>query len=121
MTAPRRFSLSEDSGAEAEILADSSEHSLTHLVVGYCILKAQRARKVWRTSLHTTQASHPKYTHMVGGKLNTPKGPFVLLLLYVGSPGAVTAYDSELPCGAWELNPGPLEELPVLLATKSSL
>lgn len=109
MTAPRRFSLSEDSGAEAEILTDSSEHSLTHLVVGYCILKAQRAWEVWGTGLHTTQANHPKHTHMVGGKLNTPKGPFVLLL-YVGSSGAVTAYDSELPCGVWELNPGPLEE-----------
>lgn len=109
MTAPRRVSLSEDSGAEAEILTDSSEHSLAHLVVEYCILKAQRVWKAWSTSLHTTQANPPKHTHMVGGKLNTPKGPFILLLR-VGSPGAVTAYDSELPCGAWELNRGPLEE-----------
>lgn len=27
----------------------------------------------------------------------------------------------ELPCGCWELNPGPLQEQPVLLATEPSL
>ena len=32
-----------------------------------------------------------------------------------------TADDSEPPCGCWELNPGPLEEQPVLLTAEPSL
>ena len=29
--------------------------------------------------------------------------------------------DSDLPCGCWELSPGPLKEQPELLTTESSL
>ena len=36
-------------------------------------------------------------------------------------PGTGVTDDSELPCGCWELNLGPLEEQPVRLATEPSL
>ena len=39
----------------------------------------------------------------------------------VGSPGTGVTDRCELPCGCWELNPGLLEEQPVLLTTKLSL
>jgi hypothetical protein len=39
----------------------------------------------------------------------------------VGSPGTGVTDRCELPCGCWELSPGPLEEQPVLLTTEPSL
>jgi hypothetical protein len=33
----------------------------------------------------------------------------------------LTTDGCELPCGCWELNPGPLEEQPVLLSSEPSL
>ena len=37
------------------------------------------------------------------------------------SPGTGVTDRSELPCGCWELNQGPVEEQPVLLTTEPSL
>ena len=37
------------------------------------------------------------------------------------SPGTGIRDSCELPCGCWELNPGPLEEQPVLLTAEPSL
>lgn len=39
----------------------------------------------------------------------------------VGSPETVNTDSCELPCGCWELNPGPLEEQPGLLRAEPSL
>jgi hypothetical protein len=39
----------------------------------------------------------------------------------VVSPGTGVTDSCGLPCGCWELNPGPLEEQRVLLITKPSL
>ena len=39
----------------------------------------------------------------------------------IGSPGTGVTDSCELPCGCWELNPGPLEEQSVLLTTGPSL
>ena len=36
------------------------------------------------------------------------------------SPATGVTDSCELPCGYWELNPGPLEEQPVLLTTEPS-
>ena len=36
-------------------------------------------------------------------------------------PGMGVTDSCELPCRCWELNPGPLEEQPMLLATELSL
>jgi hypothetical protein len=36
-------------------------------------------------------------------------------------PGTGVTDGCELPCGCWKLNPGPLEEQPVLLTAKPSL
>ena len=36
-------------------------------------------------------------------------------------PGTGVTDSCELPCGCWELNPGALEEQPVILATELSL
>ena len=36
-------------------------------------------------------------------------------------PGNGVTDSCELPCGCWEVNPGPLEEQPVLLTTEPSL
>ena len=44
--------------------------------------------------------------------------------MYAGalrSPGTGVTDGCEPPCGCWELNPGPIEEKPVLLATEPSL
>ena len=37
------------------------------------------------------------------------------------SPGTAVTDKCELPCGCWELNPGPLEEQPLLLTSELSL
>ncbi|KAL6074356.1 hypothetical protein STEG23_012106, partial [Scotinomys teguina] len=37
------------------------------------------------------------------------------------SPGTGVTDSCELPCGFWDLNPGPLEEQPVLLTAEPSL
>ena len=39
----------------------------------------------------------------------------------VGSPGTGVTDRCELPCGCWELSPGPLEEQPVFLSTEPPL
>ncbi|ERE74288.1 E3 ubiquitin-protein ligase [Cricetulus griseus] len=39
----------------------------------------------------------------------------------VGSSGTGVTDSCELPCGCWELNPGPLEEEPGLLTTEPYL
>jgi hypothetical protein len=39
----------------------------------------------------------------------------------VRSPGTGIIDNCELPCGCWELNPGPLEEQPVLSTAEPSL
>ena len=39
----------------------------------------------------------------------------------VGFPGNGVTDSSELPCGCWELNPGPVEEQPGLLTPEPSL
>lgn len=39
----------------------------------------------------------------------------------VRSPETGMTDSYELPCGCWELNPGPLEEQPVVLTTEPSL
>ena len=39
----------------------------------------------------------------------------------VRSPGTGVTGSCELPCRFWELNPGPLEEQPVLVTTKPTL
>ena len=39
----------------------------------------------------------------------------------VRSPVTGVPDGSELPCGYWELDPGPLEEQPMLLTTEPSL
>ena len=39
----------------------------------------------------------------------------------VGSPGTRVTNSCELPCGCWELNPGPLQEQQVFLTTEPSL
>ena len=39
----------------------------------------------------------------------------------VESPGTGVTESCELPCGCWDLNPGPLEEQPVFLSAESSL
>ena len=48
---------------------------------------------------------------------------FLYASLYEGirSPGIGVTDSGELPCGCWELSPGPLEEQPVLLTTEPSL
>jgi hypothetical protein len=38
----------------------------------------------------------------------------------IGSLGTGVIDGCELPCGFWELDPGPLEEQPVLLTTEQS-
>jgi hypothetical protein len=38
----------------------------------------------------------------------------------VKNPGTGATDKCELPCGCWELNPGPLEEQPMFLTTDSS-
>ena len=49
-----------------------------------------------------------------------------LLLMYICArrgrqiPGTGVTDSCELPCGCWELNPGPLEEQPVLLTAEPS-
>ena len=45
----------------------------------------------------------------------------VCLCEVVGSSGTGASDSCELPCRFWELNPGPLEEHPVLLAPQQSL
>ena len=39
----------------------------------------------------------------------------------IGAPGTGIIDDCELLCGFWELNPGPLYEHPVFLASEPSL
>ena len=39
----------------------------------------------------------------------------------MGSPETPVTDGCEPPCVCWELNPGPLEEQPVLLTTKTTL
>lgn len=39
----------------------------------------------------------------------------------IRNPGTGVTDKCELPCGCWEMNPGPLEELPVLLTTEPCL
>ena len=41
--------------------------------------------------------------------------------MWVSDPGTGVTSTCELPCGCWELNPGPLEEQPVLLTAEPSL
>ena len=45
---------------------------------------------------------------------------YVCLCEGVRSSGARVTDRCELSCGCWELNPGPLEEQPVLLTTELS-
>ena len=50
-------------------------------------------------------------------------GVFLHVCLHdgIGSAGIGIADSCELPSGFWELNPGPLEEQPVLLTVEPSL
>lgn len=41
--------------------------------------------------------------------------------LSVGSPGDGVTNACELPCGSWEVNPGPLDEQSVFFTTESPL
>lgn len=45
----------------------------------------------------------------------------ICLCVGVGSPGTKVTSRCEVPFGCWKLNPGPLEEQPVLLTAKPSL
>lgn len=44
-----------------------------------------------------------------------------LVFKVVRFPGNRIANSCEVPCGCWVLNPGPLEEQPVVLTTEPSL
>jgi hypothetical protein len=46
---------------------------------------------------------------------------YVCLCEDARSPGTIIFVCCELPCGCWELNPGPLKEQPVLLTVEPSI